>query len=360
MAETIFNMRKHYVIAGLDFIFDKSGKPWFLEANSAPTVHKVYEELYGKCDTVKAIARYINSLKGDNFCIFASKTWAKKKSKKENSFWLAEKLRPYVKKNFHMCYMQDNLRVGRKFFLDHNFIRLTLTNFNRGGGNGHVINSSRRKVKPDIIFRSHFQLNYDFEKENIEVLNSMVARDIVWLKNKCYDVVKNIKGINIPKYFMVDSNEELKKILQENKKLFAEGYVLKPSGDSLGRGIKITNSGRMPYKFSVKPGYMVQQKIDCPLIDGKYYWDTRIFVINGKFIGGVKRLNKNRITNISRGGHGAKLEKEYQKKIERVSREITEEINREAKKLSEEGCKYILTPEKPSLREARWHPVGEE
>ena len=48
LIKTIFNMRKHYVIAGLDFIFDKSGKPWFLEANSAPTVHKTYAELYGR------------------------------------------------------------------------------------------------------------------------------------------------------------------------------------------------------------------------------------------------------------------------------------------------------------------------
>ncbi|MBW2965576.1 hypothetical protein KY342_00565 [Candidatus Woesearchaeota archaeon] len=352
-------VRRHYAIAGLDFIFDKDGRPWFLEANSASTVHKEFEELNGDCTTVKALAKYINKLPGDNLCIFVKKGH-QFTDKKENSVWLPEKLSRFIKKDIHFCYMQSNLRVSRNYFLDHNFIKLTLTNFNKGGGNSHVLNSHRRKVKPDVILRNYFQLNPEFEQEGINVINTMAARDLVWMKNKTYDVVKDIKGINIPKYFLIDSNKELKQILKENKKLFEKGYVIKPANDSLGRGIKVTNSARMPYNFTVKPGYMVQQKIEPMLIEGRYYWDSRSFVVDGKFIGGVKRVNRNKVTNIAQGGHGRVLEKRYQIKIRRIAEKIVEAIDKEARRLADEGYKYILSPEKPTLREVRWHPVGEE
>ena len=348
-----------YSLAGLDFIFDEKGRPWFLEANSASTVHKEIEQLEGEPLTIKALAKYINSLKGENICIFARKKFTGKE-KKENPNWLAEKLRPRIKKQIHICYMKDNLRVSRNYFLDHNFIKLTLTNFHKGGGNCYLLNKSRRKVKPDIILRTYFQLNPQFEQEGVKVLNPMVVRDLCWMKNKCYDAVKNIKGINIPKYFMVDNNEELKKVLKENKKLFQKGYVIKPVNDSLGRGIKITNSGRMPYKFDVKPGYMIQQKIKTKKINGKYYWDARIFVINHKYIGGVKRVGKNMVTNISQGAHGEKLEKKWQRKIRRMSEKIVMVLEKEAQRLAKKGYKYMLTPEQPNLREVKWHPVGEE
>jgi glutathione synthase/RimK-type ligase-like ATP-grasp enzyme len=352
-------IKNHYVIAGLDFIFDKDGKPWFLEANSASTVHKEFEELNGDCTTVKALAKYINRLPGENFCIFVNKNHDYT-DKKENSAWMPEKLKPFLKKQMHICYMQNNLRVARNYFVDHNFIKLTLTNFNKGGGNTHVLNSHRRKINPDVILRSYFQLNPEFEQEGINVINTMIARDLVWMKNKCYDIVKDIKGINIPKYFLVDSNEELREVLRTHKKLFKKGYVLKPANDSLGRGIKVSNSLKMPYKFRVKPGYMVQQKIIPELIDKKYYWDTRSFVIDGRFVGGVKRVNRNKVTNIAQGGHGRALEKKYQIKIKRMAEKIVEAIEKEAKRLAKQGYKYILTPENPNLREVRWHPVGEE
>ena len=352
-------LKKHYVVAGLDFIFDKDGKPWFLEANSASTVHKEFEEIYGDCTTVKALAGYINRLPGNNFCVFMSRNHSFR-PKKENTVWMPEKLKPFLKKKMHVCYMQDNLRVARNYFLDHNFIKLTLTNFNKGGGNSYVINSKRKKIKPDIILRKHFQLNPEFEQEGINVINTMVTRDLVWLKNKCYDAVRHIRGINIPKYFLVDNNEELKKVLKENKRLFKKGYVLKPAGDSLGRGVKVANSSRMPYSFKVKPGYMVQQKIEPELIEGKYYWDVRCFVINDKYIGGVKRVSRSKVTNIAQGGHARALEKKYQARIKAVSEKIVKAIDKKAGELADEGYRYILTPDKPNLREANRHPLGEE
>jgi hypothetical protein len=350
---------KHYIFAGLDFIFDRDRIPWFLEANSASTVHKEFEELYGDCTTIKALAGYINRLPGNNLCIFLSKNH-RFRACKENTAWVPYKIRPFIKKQMHFCYMQDNLRVARNYFLDHNFIKFTLTNFSKGGGNSYVINSKGKKIRPGIILRKHFQLNPEFEQEGVHVINTMAARDLVWLKNKCYDAVKHIKGINIPKYFMVDNNAELRNILKENKRLFRKGYVLKPAGDSLGRGVRITNSARMPYNFKVRPGYMVQQKINPDLIDKKYYWDARVFVVDGKYIGGVKRVSRNKVTNIAQGGHGRKLEKKFQAKIRRISEKIVDAIDKEAKNLADEGYRYILTPDKPKLREVIRHPLGEE
>ena len=142
--------------------------------------------------------------------------------------------------------------------------------------------------------------------------------------------------------------------------MFKKGYVLKPANDSLGRGIKITNSSRMPLNFKIRPGYMVQQKIETNLIKDKYYWDVRCFVINHEFISGVKRVNKSNVTNIAQGGHGEKLDASLKRKLKNISEKIVIEIDKEAQKLSKEGYKYILTPEKPSLRKVKYHPIGEE
>jgi len=40
-------MRK-YIFAGLDFIFDKEGEPWFIEANGSPRGMRSFEMLFGK------------------------------------------------------------------------------------------------------------------------------------------------------------------------------------------------------------------------------------------------------------------------------------------------------------------------
>ena len=350
---------KAYVIGGLDFIFDKKGQPWFIEANSASTVHKEVEDVYGEPITVKAIAKYINSLPGKKFCIFQS-TIHKYTENKENSAWLAERLKEYVNKEYNVCYMQRNLRVSRNFFPDHNFTKLTLTNFKRGGGNSYILNEHRRKVHPDIVLRNYFQLNPEFEEEGINVINSMAARDLTWFKHRCYDAVKHVKGIKIPPYFLINNNVELKQILQENKNLFKNGYVLKPLGDSLGRGVKVTNNSRMPRNFKVKPGYMIQKRVCQPNIHKNQYWDVRCFVVNGKYITAVKRVSRNKVTNIAQGGHGEKLELKYQKKIAKIAERITAAINEQAVSWIKSGHQYIYTPTKPTLREVRWHPIGEE
>tara|TARA_Y100000310_G_scaffold47059_2_gene43640 strand:- start:939 stop:1994 length:1056 start_codon:yes stop_codon:yes gene_type:complete len=348
---------EHYPIAGLDFIFDKNGKPWFLEANSASTVHEEFEKVYGDPTTVKKIAKYINSLPGKNFCMFVKKKYWESGNK---AHYLAEKLTEFVKKDIHVCYMDKNLRVSRPFFLDHNYIKLTLTNFHKGGGNSYVLDKSRKKVKPDIIFRNYFQLNPEFEQEGVNVINTMAVRDLCWFKNKTYDAVEDVKGINIPKYFLVNSNEELKHILKTHKSLFKKGYVVKPLGNSLGRSVKVMDTPRVPPNFKVGSGFMVQQRITPNLVDKNKYWDLRVFVINGKYAGAVKRVSPNKVTNIYQGGYGAAVETALQDKIKKVSERITKAMEIKAKEMAKENYNYILTPEKPKLQKVMWHPMGEE
>ncbi len=348
---------EYYPIAGLDFIFDKSGKPWFLEANSASTVHEEYEKIYGDPTTVKKIAKYINTLPGKNFCMFVKKKYWESGHK---AHYLAHKLTEFVKKDIHICYMDSNLRVARSFFLDHNFIKLTLTNFQKGGGNSYVLNSSRKKVKPDIIFRNYFQLNPEFEQEGVNVINTMAVRDLCWFKHKCYESVEDVKGINIPEYFLVNSNDELRHILKTNKKLFKNGYVVKPLGNSLGRFVKVMNTPRMPPNVKIGPGFMVQRRITMKKVDKNKYWDLRVFVINGKYAGAVKRVSPNKVTNIYQGGYGAAVEKELEDKIKGISEKITRAMEVKAKEMSKSNYKYILTPDKPKLQKVMWHPMGEE
>ena len=47
-----------YVLAGLDFVFDKEGNPWFIEANTVPGAFDVFEVLYGHIKPIDALARF--------------------------------------------------------------------------------------------------------------------------------------------------------------------------------------------------------------------------------------------------------------------------------------------------------------
>jgi glutathione synthase/RimK-type ligase-like ATP-grasp enzyme len=104
---------------------------------------------------------------------------------------------------------------------------------------------------------------------------------------------------------------------------------------------------------------MVQKRIRQPMLNGKY-WDVRCFVINGKYVTSVKRICKKKVTNIAQGAYGDKLESKYQKKIAKISEKIADAINKQAIEWIKEDHQYIYKPTKPSLREVRWHPVGEE
>ncbi len=338
-----------YPVAGLDFIFDKNFEPWFIETNSASTLHKEFEEIYGYPITLKRIAKYIEQFKPNNLCCFVRKKH-KFKKEKENGAWISHRMKEFFPQAY-LCYMEDNLRVNRGAVVNQNLQIIKKYNL-KNKRKRKVINSQGKKISPDFILRNYFQLKHYFENKGIPIINTMAVRDLVWFKNVTYEIVKNINGVNIPPYFIVNTRQEIKKILKEKKDIFKKGYVLKPINGSLGARVFISRKRNyLPNNIHLKKTqtYLLQKRIDVPLIKRKY-WDTRSFVINEKFVGGVKRTSKKMVTNVSLGAKGEELEKDLQKKIKKPALKIIQAIEARAR----QKMKYSFNKRVKLLKESNF------
>ena len=58
----------NYFVAGLDFMFDRKGKPWFIEANYAPGGSTSMEKAYGKDILLQNISKFLKK-QGDDIAL---------------------------------------------------------------------------------------------------------------------------------------------------------------------------------------------------------------------------------------------------------------------------------------------------
>ena len=75
-------MIKNYVFAGLDFILDKQGDIYFIEANSSPGVLKRYKKIYKHCKPVKELCNFLNK-RYKNLAVISRKKWGRSVVSKE-------------------------------------------------------------------------------------------------------------------------------------------------------------------------------------------------------------------------------------------------------------------------------------
>jgi len=287
----------NYFFAGLDFIFDKNNNLWFLEANYAPHGAKNIERMYGKEVITKDIAKMM-SKEGGEKCALISR-YAKEGEKFENSVWFANKLNRHLK-DLRFCYSDENCK--RKYKLK--------------DINGEFF-------KPTSIFRYNRPLTSAFEKK-IFVINPNKIKNLVNNKMKTLKVIGDNTKVNVPETFYVKDTEQLKKVIEKNKEMFKKGYVIKPIDQSQGRGVYVLRkSEKTPeiYKREI-----VEERITPNLLH-KHYWDVRVFIINGKYIGGEMRESRTRVTNVMRGGKTVKLPKKLYGLLKKPSLEIVKAVD---------------------------------
>jgi hypothetical protein len=290
---------KHYVFSGLDFVFDKKGNPWFIEANYFPGV-KNMAELY---DWDYILGELSNVLKKHpNPCVLRPK----RKNLKWNSYLIAEKLRETIGVN--VCFAEDNLY-----------------------SKDYLITDDGRKVKPGIIFRPDVYVN-SYLNKNTKIINSNIVRDTVNDKMLTINIVKNNTDVRSPRTFFVRNRNELKNILRMES--IEHGFVLKPIDGSQGKGVCVL--GEKDKKIPrITRKELVEERITPKLIHRKY-WDARVYVINGKFIGGELRESRKRVTNISLGAKPYKLPKRIANILKEPSLKIVAAIDKYCdKKLKE-------------------------
>ena len=286
-----------FCLAGIDFMVNKEGRIFFIETNSSPGGLYEMEILYGKSEPMERFINFLKSkVKDPIVCMVDSKKGYE--LDKEEIEWKIKKMDE--KMETHFCFMEE--QISKKFFID------------RDG----------RKVVPNILITPFLRLKQSvvgcFVVNPFEV--SMISID----KFLSTLIVERMTNVEVPKTFLVRRKSEVKFLLNRERNTFKNGFVIKPRFGMFGRGVMIFED--VSEDFEIKIGeYVLQQRIEVEKEDGKF-WDVRVFVVNGEFCGGFKRVSEKPIVNIHAGGKVVKLEKDLMKKLKRPSEEIVKAIER--------------------------------
>ena len=158
---------------------------------------------------------------------------------------------------------------------------------------------------------------------NIDYINSTLLLDIIKNKTEIINNPESVRNISeklfsikfmqlMPPTIFTKNLKEIINFYQKHKKI-----LLKPVNGYAGKNIyfinKKINQGEL-MNYLRKTGFVMVQKF-LPLIK---YGDKRIFIINGKVVGAIRRVpSKNSIlSNISQGGKAFKTNlNKFEKKV---------------------------------------------
>jgi len=291
---------KNFIYAGLDFIFDKAGRIWFLEANGMTRGFVEYHELYNSYAPVIEIANFMKT-RGEKHCILISKR-ERYTDKHATNKWLYRKLSPHVK--LHACYIEDNKSRIK-----------------------NLVDINGKIIKPDSL------LVHDYYKEisnklaaKTTTINNIELIKFVRNKYKTANLIKKYTKIDTPQSFIIKTRKQLKELLK--KQIFKNGFVIKPIEGGEGRGVYVVKDHERKPKITNK--VIVQERIIPKLIRRKY-WDVRMFMVNGKFYGGIMRESIHRVTNICRGAKAYRVPKRILDKLKKPALEIVSILDKKFK-----------------------------
>lgn len=302
-------MIKNFIFAGLDFLIDSKNKPVFLEANSSPGALRTYENLYGNCKPLEELCDFIKEKFEEPV---VATLHLKTKKKLEHLLWKHKKIKKYLgnKAKVHLCFYQDNDFTGFK---------------------GTLLDKNHQEIRPDVIIVGTNILEPVMEKYCF-VINPFSVKHLTRDKFLTYRIIKNSE-IRMPRTYLVKNLKELRRLIK--LKTFDKGFVLKPRYGAFGKDVFVCSSKADINKFrkliSTKE-FLLQEKIEINKIDKKF-WDVRVFVVNGKFVGGIKRVSENPVVNLSRGGMGAKLDQEIVRKVKSISVDCVKMIDEASQKI---------------------------
>jgi len=113
----------------------------------------------------------------------------------------------------------------------------------------------------------------------------------------------------VPVSFAVDTETDIREILESHPKLFQQGYVLKPRVGWGGYGVQVAKPGEPPRSLPGPGEYLLSERIVPQLSQGRF-WDARAFVMSGEYLGGVRHSSRSPVTNYFQGAEPDPLDAE--------------------------------------------------
>jgi hypothetical protein len=269
----------HYHWAGLDFMFDRGGVPFFLEANRCSHMLQEYVAACGDDEPFRLAAAAMSAAGGTPCLLWRRQDLTE--SDEENAAWIGSRLSRHLHRPPEIAFVEDNAE-------DREELRT------REG----------TRVRPGSLFRWWYPLSWAFERSGVRVINP----NAVWLavrdKLASYGTLSGARHFRIPWSAAVADVREAAELMAGNPERFAEGFVLKPRIGFGGHGVQVGAPGSLPRE--VPANAMLCERIVPPLEQG-LYWDVRAFVMAGKFCGGLVRTSEKPVTNVFQGGRTARL-----------------------------------------------------
>ncbi|MEE9525493.1 MAG: hypothetical protein V3V78_02695 [Candidatus Woesearchaeota archaeon] len=298
-------MVKNYVFAGIDFIIDQQGELYFIEANSSPGVLKRYKAIYKHCRPIKELCTFLNK-KYKNLAIISKKKWKGSVVSKE--------FRKGFKGNIHICDYNQNRKLMSK-------------------GDGHLIDIKGKKIMPDVVLRVAAGRTYAQEKAGIRIINPTCILNITKDKIKAKKIVEKYTRIKTPKSFRIYKKTDIKKRLNKNKKLFSNGFILKPQHEQKSEGVFIFYSYKeIPKNFKIKKPYFVEELIlPSNLFKGEFF-EIRSMTVNGKYAGSMLFVSPKRPMHLVAEGRVEKIPKKLEDKIKKATEAVVKAIDKHSLK----------------------------
>jgi hypothetical protein len=316
---------RHYHWAGLDFLIDAAGAPVFLEANRASHMLGEYLYFFGNERPFEMVAGVMNRADGPP-CLL----WRRGDpypDADEDACFIGDHLSKHLDRPPVIGNVEDNQEPREEFVA-------------RDG----------RRVRPGSIFRWWYGLPWTCERSGVAVINPNCLWVTVRDKLHCCETLAAAESFRVPRSFAVESAADVRRRLAENAPLFADGYVLKPRVGWGGNGVQVADAGDVPRAGGTND--MLSERILPPRIDGRF-WEARVFVMAGEYLGGVRHSSRSPLTNYWQGGTAGPLDDETAALLERPALEAVRLIDAAAA-----GVHRLPHPPESPLTEVNYEGTG--
>jgi hypothetical protein len=270
----------HYVWAGLDFMIDHDGVPVLLDANRSSHMMVEYLQFLGDDRPFARTAARMNGADGPP-CLL----WRRGEPLTEggeDAPFIGRHLASHLAAEPIVCDVEDNQEP-----------RTTLV-----GRDG-------RTVTPGSIFRWWYGLPWTYERAGVLVVNPNCVWAIVRDKASYPDHFAGCRHFRVAQSFPVETRQQAVDLLEAHPSLFGRGFVLKPGVGWGGYGVQVGDAGDVPRQWSGE--YLLCERVVPSLREGRF-WDVRVFVMDGEYLGGVEYNSATPVTNFHQGGTPSHLD----------------------------------------------------
>ncbi len=270
----------HYHWAGLDFLIDRDGAPVFIEANRASHMLGEYMQFLGNDRPFEITAGVMNRAGGVP-CLL----WRRGDplpDADEDACFIGRHLEKHLEQPPVICNVEDNQEPRAE-----------------------LISRDGRRVVPGSIFRWWYGLPWSYERTGVTVINPNSVWVTVRDKLACSELLAGAQAFRVPHCFGVESPEDVRRLIAEHEGVFGDGYVLRPRVGWGGHSVQVADPGTVPREFH--GSYVLSERIIPPPLDGRF-WEVRVFVMDGIYLGGLRHTNRSPLTNYWQGGQPAALD----------------------------------------------------